>query len=645
MKQDTKRIDTSKQQRIRNDNDAMLSILCIPFRKLALIQHPIQNSAIQILRTQQNTFAKLNSVQFNQILDQIINGDGSTKFYQTLAQNIDIGLFQQDQCKELHTKLKTFTQQRDIIQCLYTKIENILSKKEYISYKSVDKPRNVGNLQCVFCRQPLKVNGYVNVVPFICDYCNEGNNLCHLSEITVVGLHRSLGICPRCLLRNEWQSKHPKWNRVEHSNLLIDNEYYCVTSINYDEDSKSLIWINNQLITTRVCVFIKGNKPHSVSHINTVCYPLQNEFIIPTGYYIDMYFKEFGASITLSNNNVYHDYKFGIENARFIVSNIGSLHYNGFVHLLHSIDELIPNLKQIIEKYQSSWQRLCNEITDGTLQNTFCQAVYSNKTSKILSIGSSYKSYKTCYGLIKNTKQRKRKKLIDSKKHNFQFYFDHHTLSKLKKGYKIVNQRDRAKAVGKVYVADPKNNNNNGHKVLNVPEVKQYLQLEYPEILHALAEIKFAITLIMYMIGKHVPVLSFMYELIRNTDPTGSFFGNTDLLHYTAKHIVSSHVDSKGLLDKKLDLYKLVYAVLKTDLNHDDISILCNESNILNCHSAGKHRNNGHFELKSGSLYFMVNRGVYGGVSHCIHGKDQGTGRVQHGHTKDTNTIVFRPMT
>ena len=164
------------------------------------------------------------------------------------------------------------------------------------------------------------------------------------------------------------------------------------------------------------------------------------------------------------------------------------------------------------------------------------------------------------------------------------------------------------------------------------------------KLINAIIEIKFALTLLMYMVGKTVPVLSFMHDIIKDYGSTGDLFGNTDLLHYSVNHIVASHVDAIGLIDPNVDPYKLVYAIVKTDIDNEDASILCNESNILNCHSVGPEKYNGHFELKPGCMYWMINRGIFGGVSHAIHGKDQGIGRVQHGHTQQSNTIVFRPL-
>ena len=664
--EDRSRYRSRSRSRSRSNNTSttqsrqILSIITIPFQRL--LTKPTNTEpeipVIGILKEQQSTFHKLESSCFSLIIhyltDPRIVSNDRRRLCNVLSQNIALGLLQHSQCTYLNNELKRVNHKDPMLASLSATAAIILSKQQFIVYRQIQEARNVGNLQCTFCRQPLKVNGYVKAVPFICDYCSHGNHLCHLHEMTVVGIHQCLAICPRCLFKNEWKATDKNWHRIEHRKLMIDDEYYTITSTNYDQHSMSLIWINDTLITTRFGVFQNGGSKMFLRleqsvHKNemTVSYPAENEFVIPINRYLDMFFAEFGPNITLSNGQQYSSVNIGVSTMKLIVSNIGHIKYSGFVHLSNAIHEVFPDLKQCIEKYQIYWKRLRSEIhKDQTgLSTMFCQAVYANKTSKILSIGSSYKAYKTCYELLVQTPKMERKELIDSMKHNFAFYFGLDKVNKLRKGNEIVNERQRGNEIDKVYVAHPRKNNNNRHKVVQVPEVEQYLKQKYPELLDAITEFKFVITLIMYMIGKHVPVLSFMYELIKETDPTGQFFGNTDLLSYTKQHIVASHIDTVGLIDAKLPLHKLVYAVLKPDIHNEDVSILCNESNILNCHSVGQIGNNGHFELKPGCVYFMMARGLYGGVAHSIHGVDQGMGRVQHGHTQDVNTIVLRPLT
>ena len=650
----------SRQRRSRGKSteELMSAVLCIPYQRL-LTTHEVNKdmSIVNILRFQQSTFMKMADEHFNKIIQYLLNGNPNCNIdadrqsvYYTLEQNINTGLFQHFQCQKLKNTLNTI-QPNPFTNRLTQKINDSLNKTQIITHRKLAKSRNLGNLQCIFCRQALKFNGCVKMVPFLCDYCSDGNNFCHLYELSTVGIHRSLAICPGCLLRPEWKTSSNNPSRqVEHYNLMIEDQTYCVTSVNFDQRNPTTIWMDNMLITKRFTVELNRNPTQTKipvqTNIYTVCYPNENVISIPVQKYIDLFFEEFGPSIKLANNNQYINYRRGVDQARFAISDIGHIKYNGFLHLLDPVHKLFPHLEQVMREYRKYWTKLNCEITDEGGFGQFCEAIYCNKTSKILSIGSSYKGYKGCYGLITNTDKTKRKSLIDSNKHNFEFYFNSKQVRKLRKGYKVVNEREKERQNKRaVYLPHPKNNKNNHHKVVKVPQVKHYLTINYPELLNAITEIKFTVTLLMYMIGKTVPVLSFMYELIKDCGPTGDWFGNVDLLNYAVKHIVASHVDAVGLIDTKLELRKLVYAIMKTDIDTEDTSILCNESNILNCHSVGQPRYNGHFELKSGSVYFMFSRGLYGGVSHAIHGVDQGTGRVQHGHTKETNTIVLRPLT
>ena len=335
-----------------------------------------------------------------------------------------------------------------------------------------------------------------------------------------------------------------------------------------------------------------------------------------------------------------------------------------------------------------------NNLNGKRIFQEYCSACGVTDGMRMCSHGKSYKGGPSCWKQLRNAESEVQQRvLVNDATNRYKQYFKDEELETLESAEKVAlrltGARSRARNEGRnrnhvfyrgATISQKLDELNEQFEKIRVelkklkePEkiktiksnLDDYIKRTWPALSKRLDEFRLLNAILNYALYRAFPEMLCMGQYLVQGIVDGKEKGICDLMQYLPKYVVQPHVDDPGLVDRKME-YWADYALVKCNADmtqthgrspvfqRGEDQILCHDSRAGNgcCWRLVGDKSHphygGHVRLPPGTVYQLIECGVYGGITHSVHApltteETRDTIERWKPFSKKMYNVVFRP--